>query len=73
MGFPDFGLGFGNPDFVALAQAFGATGVRIERTEALLPALKTALQTGGVHLLDVPIDYRENQLLTQELEESASD
>lgn len=70
MGLPHFGLQFGNPDFIALAKAFGVTGVRVERTQALLPALKAALQAGGIHLLDVPIDYEENQLLTQELEET---
>src|SRR4249920_383157 len=57
MGFSDFGLGFGNPDFVTYAAAYGAHGVRIERTDDFLPALRAALDTPGVHLLDVPIDY----------------
>jgi acetolactate synthase I/II/III large subunit len=68
MGFSDFGLGFGNPDFVTYAAAYGAHGVRIERTDDFLPALRAALDTPGVHLLDVPVDYSENRVFTRELE-----
>ena len=32
--FPDFGLTFGNPDFVKYAEAYGATGWRVESTES---------------------------------------
>jgi len=70
MGFSDFGLGFGNPDFVALASAFGAHGVRIQRTEDFLPTLAKSLDTPGVHVIDVPIDYSENRIFTRELERS---
>ena len=56
---------FQNPDFVQLAQSFGAQGIRIERAEALAPALETALNTPGVHLIDCPVDYRENNRLIQ--------
>lgn len=68
MGFDSFGLGFGNPDFVALASAYGAHGVRVERTEDFLPTLQTSLDTPGVHVIDVPIDYSENRVFTRELE-----
>jgi acetolactate synthase-1/2/3 large subunit len=67
MGFPDFGLRFGNPDFMVYARAYGATGARVERTADLAPLLETCLGAGGVHLLEVPIDYGENRLLTREL------
>ena len=67
MGFPDFGMRFGNPDFVAYARAYGATGVRVERTADLEPLLARCLGAGGVHLLEVPIDYSENRLFTREL------
>jgi acetolactate synthase-1/2/3 large subunit len=70
MGFTDFGLDFKNPDFVKYAEAYGVNGVRIERTEDFLPALKRALDTPGVHVLDVPIDYSENRVFTRELERS---
>jgi acetolactate synthase I/II/III large subunit len=68
MGFSDFGLDFKNPDFVAYAAAYGAHGQRIERTDDFLPTLKRALDTPGVHVLDVPIDYSENRIFTKELE-----
>ncbi len=67
-GFADFGLAFGNPDFVKYAEAYGARGVRIRATEELAPVLREALSTGGVHLVCVPIDYSENQrVLVEEL------
>jgi len=68
MGFSDFGLDFKNPDFVAYAGAYGASGVRIERTDDFLPTLKKALDTPGVHVIDVPVDYSENRIFTKELE-----
>jgi acetolactate synthase I/II/III large subunit len=64
---PDFGLDFGNPDFVLYAQAYGAKGARIEHADALAPALESALAEGGVHVLDVPIDYDENKVFTRAL------
>jgi acetolactate synthase I/II/III large subunit len=72
MGFASYGLGFGNPDFVALARAYGAQGARIERTEDFLPTLQRSLDTPGVHVIDVPIDYSENRLFTRELEQTES-
>jgi len=68
MKLPSFGLDFKNPDFVALARAFGVHGARVTRTDELLPALEQALATGGVHVIDVPVDYDENYLFTRELE-----
>src|SRR5690349_18627662 len=43
MGFPDFGLRFGNPVFVAYARAYGAHGARVERTADLAPMLQRSL------------------------------
>jgi acetolactate synthase-1/2/3 large subunit len=57
MGFSDFGLKFGNPDFVALAESFGAIGHRIKKAEELLPTLNKALSGKGVHVVDCRIDY----------------
>jgi len=61
MGMPPFGLRFNNPDFVALAGSFGAIGHRIESASALNATLKSALASGGVHLIECPIDYSENE------------
>jgi acetolactate synthase-1/2/3 large subunit len=60
-GFADWGLEFNNPDFVQYANSYGATGHRIERTEDLAPTFEAAFAAGGVHLIDVPVDYSENQ------------
>jgi len=60
-GFGDWGLEFDNPDFVQYAGSYGATGHRIEATEDLVPTLEKAFSAGGVHLVDVPVDYSENQ------------
>jgi acetolactate synthase-1/2/3 large subunit len=59
-GFADFGMTFGNPDFVAFARAHHAGGARVETAEGLVPALERAFQEGGVQLVAVPIDYSEN-------------
>ncbi|EEE35915.1 putative acetolactate synthasecatabolic [Rhodobacteraceae bacterium KLH11] len=60
-GFADWGLEFNNPDFVQHANSYGATGHRVERTEDLVPTFEKAFAAGGVHLVDVPVDYSENQ------------
>jgi acetolactate synthase-1/2/3 large subunit len=66
--FADFGLKFGNPDFVAYAQAYGAKGTRVKSAADLLPTLKMALDDKGVHLVVVPVDYSENmRVLVDEL------
>ena len=66
--FPDWGLTFGNPDFVKYAEAYGARGWRVDATEDLVPTLERAFEAGGVHLVAVPIDYSENmRVLIEEL------
>jgi acetolactate synthase I/II/III large subunit len=66
--FPDWGLTFGNPDFVKYAQSYGAHGWRIEKTDDLVSTLDDAFKDGGVHLVTVPIDYVENtRVLVEEL------
>jgi acetolactate synthase I/II/III large subunit len=68
--FPDFGLTFGNPDFVRYAESYGAKGARIESTDAIIPTLERAFAAGGVHLVVLPIDYSENiRVLVDELRE----
>jgi acetolactate synthase I/II/III large subunit len=66
--FADFGMTFGNPDFVKYAEAYGAKGTRVEAVGQLRPALEAAFAGGGVHLISVPIDYSENKrVLVDEL------
>jgi acetolactate synthase I/II/III large subunit len=67
-GFPDFGMTFGNPDFVAYANSYGGHGHRIASTAELVPTLEAAFAAGGVHVVAVPIDYGENtRVLVDEL------
>jgi len=71
-GFPDFGMTFNDPDFVAYAAAYGAAGSRVESADDLLPALETAFARGGVHVVTVPVDYSENlRVLVEELRDQA--
>src|SRR5271166_135702 len=66
--FADFGMTFGNPDFVKYAESYGARGTRVTAIEQFLPTLESAFRDGGVHLVAVPIDYSENmRVLIDEL------
>lgn len=63
-----FGLQFTNPDFVKYAEAYGAKGHRVEKKNDLSRFLKEAFAEGGVHIIDLPINYEDNQkLLVEEL------
>ncbi len=61
VGFADWGLEFGNPDFVKYAQAYGASGHRVGSASELVPTFEKAFKAGGVHLVEVPVDYSENK------------
>jgi acetolactate synthase-1/2/3 large subunit len=68
-GFENFGLDFGNPDFMKYGDAYGIDGCRINATEKLRENLDRCLSSPGVHLLDCPVDYSENQrVLFEELQ-----
>jgi len=60
MGFKDWGLTYGNPDFVKYAEAYGAHGHRVESAAHLKELLAYTRDTPGVHLIDCPVDYSEN-------------
>jgi acetolactate synthase-1/2/3 large subunit len=70
MGFADFGLTYGNPDFVKYAESYGAIGHRVDTATALPGLLQECLSTPGVHLIDCPVDYSENdRILNTEIKE----
>ena len=72
-GYPDFGMTFGNPDFVVYAKSYGIKGARVESADGLVPALETAFAAGGVQLVAAPIDYSENlRVLVDELRANAA-
>jgi acetolactate synthase-1/2/3 large subunit len=60
-------LAFGNPDWMKLADAFGWHGHHVVNSVDLAAALRQALDENGPSLVVVPIDYRENMLLTERL------
>ena len=65
-------LAFGNPDWEQLAAAFGWNGHYVSRSEDLADTLESAFQESGPSLVVIPIDYRENPLLTKKLGEITS-
>ncbi len=65
------GTDFKNPDFVKLAESFGARGVKISKTGELQYKISQALEMGGVWIIDVEVDYSENLKLTRNLESSS--
>lgn len=72
VGFDNFGLDFNNPDFVKFAESFGANGYRAESDDHFKSILDTALNSKGVHIIDLPIDYSKNHsILNVLLKESA--
>lgn len=60
MGLKNYGLDFGNPDFVRYAESYGAVGHRVESAAGLLPLLQRCHAEPGVHVIEVPVDYTEN-------------
>ncbi|MFQ5949028.1 MAG: ubiquinone-dependent pyruvate dehydrogenase, partial [Acidimicrobiia bacterium] len=52
-GLPDFGTELNNPNFAKVAEAMGATGIRVEDPSEVRPALERALATDGPVLVDV--------------------
>lgn len=54
------GIDFGPIDTVKYAEAFGATGFRVEHADQFVPILRKAMETPGPVLIDIPVDYRHN-------------
>ncbi|QDT07958.1 Acetolactate synthase [Rubripirellula lacrimiformis] len=68
MGLADYGLDYGNPDFVKYAEAYGAKGYRISNSGELLDVMQKCHDSDGVHLIEVPVDYSENdQILNHDI------
>jgi len=63
----DFFVRFGNPDFVKLAESFGAKGYRVSSDDGLAPVLRNALTQDGPVVIDCPVDYSENFVLSEKL------
>lgn len=66
-GYENFGVGFANPDFVKFAQSYGATGHLLEDPAQFRSLLDHAVETGGVHIIDAPVDPMQNMALMKEM------
>ena len=60
-------MSFANPDFVKLAESFGAKGYEIAAADELAPTLRTALDDDAVSIVACPVDYAENARLIERL------
>jgi acetolactate synthase-1/2/3 large subunit len=49
-----------NPDFVKLAESYGAMGIRVTKKEEVRPAIEKALKTDNVVFIDFHIEPEEN-------------
>lgn len=61
------GVDFKNPDFVAHAKSYGANGHYVKSAEDFVPTLKKAFAEEGVSVIACPVDYDENNRLTDRL------
>lgn len=69
MNFDDWGLTYGNPDFVRYAESYGAHGHRVSSADQLVPLMQQCHCESGVHLIEVPVDYSENnRILNHEIQ-----
>ena len=59
-GFEDWGLEYNNPDFVKYAESYGAHGHSITSVTGFIETVDRAYRQGGVHLIDLPVDYSQN-------------
>jgi acetolactate synthase I/II/III large subunit len=60
-------VSFENPDFVKLAESFGAKGYEIASADELAPTIRKALDDEAVSIIACPIDYAENARLIERL------
>jgi acetolactate synthase-1/2/3 large subunit len=60
-------VSFDNPDFVQLAESFGAKGYEITSADELRPTLERALGDEAVSIIACPVDYAENARLIDRL------
>ena len=58
---------FTNPDFVRLAESMGCKGYRVRHADELCDILEDAFRQEVPAVIDCPVGYRENTLLTQRL------
>ncbi len=58
-GMTPVGVDLVQPDWAALATAFGATGRRVDRTEDIASSIREAIAEGGVQLVHIPMKRQD--------------
>lgn len=59
-GFEGFALDYGNPDFVRLAESFGAVGMKVREGDDLSAILRDAFSRRRPVIVECPVDYSMN-------------
>jgi acetolactate synthase I/II/III large subunit len=73
MKFQNYGMDMGNPDFVKYAESYGARGWRPNSVAEFREMLEKSLELPGVDLIDLAIDYSDNdRVLNREIRELSS-
>jgi acetolactate synthase-1/2/3 large subunit len=65
------GIDFGPVDYVRYAEAFGATGLMIQKPDDITRVMKQAFDTSGPVIVGVQVDYRDNHELFEMLHEDS--
>jgi len=60
-------IDFDNPDFIKLAESFGAVGYKIKKGDSIADVLDRAFKQKKVAIIDCPVNYLENLKLTKKL------
>ncbi len=67
MQYAHYGVNFNNPDMTKFAAGFGAFGHRLDDPAQFTDLLNEAQAKGGVHIIDIPIDKKQNMNLLKEM------
>ncbi len=62
-----YGTRFENPNWVKLAESFGAVGIKVNKGDNLQDVFRKAFSHDQPVVIDCPVDYTENIRLTQRL------
>lgn len=60
MGFENYAMDYGNPDFVAYAESYGAIGHRPSTDAEVIEMLDESLNGKGINVIDLAVDYSLN-------------
>lgn len=71
MGFDNYGLDYNNPDFVKYAESYGANGHRPTSCDEFTETLDKCVNSKGVHIIDLAVDYSLNHSILNDLVKNA--